>query len=395
MLKIESVRATPVNIPLEVPFLFGVGTYPGDTKVVIEVFTDQGLVGLGEAPSPECADLINRQLGPALAGLDPLDLQACERACVPDLQVMPNTGDSTVLRAFGGIEIALWDIRGKAFGLPVYMLLGGAFRKAIPFTEYFSFRRRVGRVGGERTADEVAAYCAQMKDEHGSTMFEGKLQLGDPGLEIRSVRAIREAIGEESLLRLDGNMSWSMTTARRILAEIEPYNVRNYEDPVAGFDNMAKLRQHSRISFSTHTVDLQRAVRLGVPDAFVTNLAVLGGIARAQRFIGACEAMGIGWWCFSGETGIGIAAYLHLIAATPAAREPGQCILHWQRDDVIEEGPFNPKNNVVAVPEGPGLGVTLSPSRLKRCHERFLQEGPYNYFRDPEAPGRYRRLPLH
>ncbi len=393
-MKITGVRATPVNIPLEVPFLFSVGIYPGDTKVVVEVLTDEGVTGLGEAPSPECAQVINEKLAPALVGLDPLDIQSCERACVPDLQVMPNTGDSTVLRAFGGIEIGLWDIRGKAFRQPLYMLLGGAFRKQIPFAEYFAFRQSRADIGGERSAEDIAEYCARMKDLHGSTMFEGKLQLGDPSLEIESVKAIRRAIGEKSLLRLDGNMSWSLPTARRILAEIEPYNVRSYEDPVASLEAMAKLRQHSSISFSTHTVDLQKAVRLGVPDFFVTNFAVLGGIARATRFIAACEKMGIGWWCFSGETGIGISAYLHLIAATPSITEPGQCILHWQTDDVIEEGPFNPKNNTVDVPEGYGLGVTLSPGRLKRCHERFLREGPYNYFRSSDDPTRYRRLPL-
>jgi glucarate dehydratase len=394
-MKITEVRATPVNIPLRVPFLFSVGTYPGDTKVVIEITTDEGITGLGEAPSPECAAVINQLIGPALVGLNPLDIQACERACLPDLRVMPNTGDSTLLRSFGGVEIGLWDIRGKAFRQPLYMLLGGAFRKRIPFAEYFAFRERNNGSGGERTAQEVAEYCARMKDEHGSTMFEGKLQLGDPNLEIRSVKAIRAAIGDAALLRLDGNMSWSLPTARRILAEIEPYNVRNYEDPVASLEAMAKLRAHSSISFSTHTVDLQKAVRLGVPDFFVTNFAVLGGISRAIRFIAACESMGIGWWCFSGETGIGVAAYLHLIASTPSITEPGQCILHWQADDVIEEGPFDPKNDVVAVPEGHGLGVTLSPEKLKRCHERFLLEGPYNYFRDPDDPGRYRRLPLH
>src|SRR3989338_5874940 len=97
----------------------------------------------------------------------------------------------------------------------------------------------------------------------------------------------------------------------------------------------------------------------------------------------------------NGETGVGVAAYLHLIAATQWIHEPGQCILHWQTDDVIEEGPFNPKNNVVAVPEKPGLGVTLSQSRLKRCHERFLKDGAYNYYFDPDAPGKYRRMPLH
>jgi glucarate dehydratase len=394
-MKITGVRATPVNIPLEVPFLFSVGMYPGDTKVVIEVFTDEGIVGLGEAPSPECAALINSHLGPALVGHDPLDIQACERACVPDLQVMPNTGDSTLLRSFGGIELGLWDIRGKAFDKPLYLLLGGAFRKDVPFAEYFAFRHERNGIGGESTPEQVAEYCARMQQVHGSTMFEGKLQLGDPRIEIRSVQAIRKAIGEGSLLRLDGNMSWSLPTARRILQEIEPYNVRSYEDPVATLEAMAKLRQHSSISFSTHTVDLPKAVRLGVPDYFVTNLAVLGGLSRAQRFIAACERMGVGWWCFAGETGIGIAAYLHLIAATPSVSEPGQCILHWQTDDVIEEGPFNPKRNVVRVPEGPGLGVTLSAARLKRCHERFLQEGAYNYFLDPAAPGQYRRLPLH
>lgn len=394
-MKITGVRATPVNIPLEAPFIFAVGTYPGDTKVIVEVFTDEGLVGLGEAPSPECADLINKHLSERLIGADPLDLQYCERACVPDLQVMPNTGDSTLLRSFGGIEIALWDIRGRAFGQPLYLLLGGAFRKDIPFAEYFAFRERRNGIGGESTPGEIADYCARMQAEHGSTMFEGKLQLGDPRIEIASVKAIREAIGEDSLLRLDGNMSWSIPTARRILHEIEPYDVRSYEDPTATLEGMAKLRQHSSISFSTHTVDLQKAVRLGVPDFFVTNFAVLGGISRAVKFIAACERMGIGWWCFSGETGIGIAAYLHLIAATPSVTEPGQCILHWQTDDVIEEGPFNPKNNVVRVPEGPGLGVTLSQARLKRCHERFLQEGPYNFFRDPSCPSQYRRLPLH
>ncbi len=394
-MKIRGIKATPVNIPLFVPFLFGVGTYPGDTKVVIEVSTDEGLIGLGEAPSPDCAAVINDRLGPALVGRDPIDIQSCERACVPDMQVMPNTGDSSLLRSFGGIEIALWDIRGKAFGLPLYMLLGGAARKQIPFAEYFAFRQEKGAIGGERTADEVAAYCARMKDEHGSTFFEGKLQLGDPSLEIRSVKAIREAIGPDSLLRLDANMSWSLPTARRILREIEPYDVRNYEDPAASFEHMAKLRQHSSISFSTHTIDLPKAVRLGVPDAFVSNLAVHGGLSRTMRFVAACERMGIGFWTFSGETGIGIAAYLHLIAATQWISEPGQCILHWQTDDVIEEGPFCPKNNVVRVPEGPGLGVTLAPDRLRRCHERFLQEGAYDYFRDPDAPGQYRRLPLH
>ena len=164
---------------------------------------------------------------------------------------------------------------------------------------------------------------------------------------------------------------------------------------MGSFFDFEKLRQHSAIPFSSHVLDLRLAVRLGVPDSFVANMTLLGGIARTLKFIAACEEMGHGFWCFSGETGVGSAAYLHVVAATRHIHEPSQSLFRFQTDDVIEEGPFKPKNNVLPVPEGPGLGVTLSPKAMRRCHERFLKEGPYDAYRDPSHPGRYIRLPLN
>src|SRR3954469_25164387 len=140
-----------------------------------------------------------------------------------------------------------------------------------------------------------------MREAHGSTYFEGKLILGDPLLEIRTVRLLREALGSEAVIRLDSNMQWSLTTARRVLRELEPYDVRNYEDPVATFEEMAELRRHSAIPFSSHVPDLRRATALGVPDTIVANFAVWGGLNRAIRFTGAWEAMGVGFWVYSGE----------------------------------------------------------------------------------------------
>jgi glucarate dehydratase len=85
---------------------------------------------------------------------------------------------------------------------------------------------------------------------------------------------------------------------------------------------------------------------------------------------------------------------MHVVAATQWIQEPSQTLFRWQTDDVIEEGPFRPKNGVVAVPEGPGLGVTLSRQKLKYGHQQFLDEGPVDHYSDPLVPGRYRRLPL-
>jgi glucarate dehydratase len=393
-MKITAIRATPVNIPLEVPFFWSVGTYPGTSKVVVEILTDDGLIGLGEAPSPSCAPVITDAMAPKLMGADVFDIEACERLCVPDTKADANTADRTALRAFGGIEMALWDLRGKAWDQPLYKLLGGAVRKEIPFTEYFAYRQQRDGVGGESTPAQVAAYCAKMRELHGSTYFEGKNPPGDPQATIEVVKEVRRAVGDDAMVRLDANMGFSVSAARRVLAGIEPYDLDNFEDPVATFHEMARLRRHSRIPFSSHVPDLRLAVQLGVPDSIVLNLTQLGGISRTLKFVAACEEMGVDVWCYSGDSGIASAAYLHVVAATQHMHRPSQSLFRWQTDDVTEQGPFKPERNVIPVPEGPGLGVTLSPTGLDRCHERYVEQGAYDEFYNPSHPGRYARLPL-
>jgi glucarate dehydratase len=386
--RITGLKATPVNIPLEAQLWWTGGLYPGTSKVIVEIRTDVGLTGLGEAPSTDVLRTIE-QMGERLAGENPLDIAACESRCVPPWQIVQNTDDSSVVKAFGAIEIGLWDLRGKAWNQPLCNLLGGKVRDQIPFTEYFGFRQ-----GLEETPEAVVDHCLAMHGAYGSTMFEGKLILGDPLLEIRTVRLLREALGPEAMIRLDSNMQWSLPTAIRILREIEPYDIRNYEDPVGSFEEMAALRRHSAIPFSTHVPDLRRAVALGTPDTIVVNFAVLGGIARAIRFIGACEAMGVGFWCYSGDTGVCTAAYLHVSAAMPWISEPSQSLFRWQAGDVIEGGPFRQRDNVIQVPEGPGLGVVLDHEALAHWHHHFVDHGPIDHFHDPARPGRFRRLPL-
>ena len=393
-MKIEKIEAIPVNIPLEAPYLWSGGASSGFTKVIVKVFTDDGLVGLGEAPSAACLPVIVEELAPKLVGCDPLDLARCTRLCLPEVRALSMMEERTVVKAFGGLEIALWDLKGKAWQKPLYLLLGGAHRTEVAFCEYFAPRLRQGSVGGESSPGEIASYCATMQEQHGSTFFEGKCFSGDPHTTIQMVREVREAVGERAVIRLDANMGFTLASARHLLSRVEDYNLANIEDPVLDLSTMAKLREHTWIPFSTHSADLPLAVRLGVPDAFVLNLSALGGISRTLTFISACEEMGLDFWFYSGDAGIMTAAYLHVGAALAHIHLPSQSLGRWQTDDVIEEGIFRAKDNVIPVPDGPGLGVHLSESALQRCHQRFLDEGPYDHYYNPTHPGRHIRLPV-
>jgi glucarate dehydratase len=374
--RIRRVRATPVNLPFVAPYRFAYGSTASLTKTIVEVETDEGLVGLGEGADGDTSGLIET-LGERLVGLDPLDLNQCESRCVPAMSYAPWDNLTALRRAFGAIEIALWDVRARAAGVPLHMLFGGAVRTRIPLTEYFAFRLPGADEPGEVTAVDVARYCARMIEQHDAAGFEGKIGVESLSEEVRMVREVRAAIGDERLLRLDANGAFTVATALDYWRHIERFNIRTLEDPVDTLHEMQRLRPHMACTFSTHNADLRTALDLGVPDAFVCNLVELGGIRRTVDFVRACEMFGIGFWFHSQEAGVATAAYLQLSAALEPIREPSQTLLRWLADDVTAEGPPSPRGGYVDVPDGPGLGVTLDPTALRRCHQRYLDEGAF------------------
>ena len=374
-MKISAIRATTVNIPFTAPYRFSYGSTASLTKTVIEAETEDGVVGLGEcAEGDRAADVV--AAGSKLIGLDVRQLNEAERRIVPGMRYTPWGNVLAARRLFGGIEMAMWDARGKTEGLPLHMLLGGAVRTEIPHTEYFSYRYPGPRDPGESSPLEIARYCARMIEHHGADIFEGKMSTVGLSEELEMVREVRAAIGDRPL-RLDANYGWTMPTAREALKRLEPYNIQWFEDPAETYEELAELRKHSAVSFSVHVIDLPKAVRLGCPETIVTNINEHGGIRKTVEFIRSCEAFNVGFRFHSGETGVASAAYLQLTAAIEHVREASQTLFRWYADDVIEGGPFELKNGVVKLPDGPGLGVTLDPVALKRCHERFLAEGPF------------------
>ncbi|OWK22472.1 hypothetical protein AJ88_10105 [Mesorhizobium amorphae CCBAU 01583] len=111
--------------------------------------------------------------------------------------------------------MALWDLRGKAWKQPLYQLLGGAVRKDIPFTDYFSLRGDGPKVKGEKTPEEVADYCVELHETHGTTFFEGKFSTQDAKISLRMIELIRRKLGDDVMIRIDSNQAYSLATARR------------------------------------------------------------------------------------------------------------------------------------------------------------------------------------
>lgn len=377
---IAQIEAWPVNVPLEATYLMAPGTYPGMSRTVVRLTTIDGLVGLGESPSPHDATDVY-DLAPSLVGRDADAVRA--ELGRHELPAAPARGDGRVLvcDALAGVEIALWDIAGREAREPVHVLLGGAVRTEIPLTEYFAYRP-----GREERPEDVAAFCARMVDEHDSPWFEGKVAVRPLDEDVRLVRAVREAIGSERVLRLDANMGWRLKTAERALGRLAEYDVANVEEPVSSFAELAELRRSSPIPFSAHAPDLAGAAALGVPESLVLGLAACGGVEGTRRFAAACDKAGIGFWFYGGDLGIATAASLHVAAATASLDLPSQSLLRWYGDDVIAEGPFAPERGTVPVPVGPGLGVTLDEQALRRAVERYARDGEYHLYSAPPLP---------
>lgn len=374
-MKIRSIRATPVNIPLRAPYRFSYGSIQSLTKTVIELVTEDGVCGLGECADGDRSTEVTR-MGERLIGHDIRDVGTAYRRCVPGMSYTPWGNVAGDRRIFGSIEMAMWDARGRTEGVSLSRLLGGAVRSEIALTEYFSYRWPGADDPGEATPVEVARFCACMIEEHDAREFEGKVGTVDLREEIRMVAEVRAAIGDRPM-QLDANGKWTLPTARQALHKLLPYGIAWFEEPCEDYEEMAALRKNFDVSFSTHKVDLPKAARLGCPDAIVTNINELGGIRGTMEFIAACATMGVGFRFHSGETGIASAAYLHVSAAAEHVRGASQTLFRWYGDDVTEGGPFVPKGGVVKVPQGPGLGVTLDPVALRRCHERYLSEGSF------------------
>ena len=370
MSTITRITATPVNVPMVAPYRFSFGSLGSFTSTLVEVTDSDGVVGIGETPHGDLSAMVDT-LGRRLVGLPVEALNEHERRCIARTGFSLWDDAAAERRAFGGIELALWDLRARRAGVPLVDLLGGRVRDEVAFTEYFALRD-----GREATPADVVEYCERMAADFDSPLFEGKLGVLPVEQELQMVGDLVGALGRGALHRLDANGVYTVPTARRVCHRLAELGVGWLEDPCRTLDETARLRADGvTVSFSTHEPALVSAAQRGVPDGICIDIAELGGLRRTQDFLRACAALGVDFWCYSGDAGVMTAAYLHLTAAEPTMIRAHQSLFRFTADVAIAEGHYSPRGGVLPVPDGTGLGVHLDPAAVRRLHERYRSEG--------------------
>ena len=391
-MKITDIRATTVTVPLEAPLRHANGCHWGRfVRTIVEVETDNGLIGLGEmGGGGESAEAVFRAMKSYLVGHDPARIEEMRFLIANPTASLYNNRTQVL----ASLEFACLDILGKAWGVPVYDILGGRLRDRVPFASYCFFRYPDPRTGeGEvRTIDQVVENARALKHRYGFTTHKMKAGVFPPDYELQAFRALAAAFPEDAV-RFDCNGAWSTEQAIRFGQAIEDLRNDYLEDPVFGMNGMRRVRQMVRIPLATNTVvvnfeQLAANILDTAVDVILLDTTFWGGIKPCVKAAGVCETFQIGVAVHSsGELGIQLATMLHLGAVIPNLSFAADAHYHHLRDDIIDGGLMPYENGAIRVPDKPGLGVTLNREKLREYAELYQRLGGYPYDQDPGRPG--------
>ncbi|MGP9798845.1 mandelate racemase/muconate lactonizing enzyme family protein [Halomonas sp. 86] len=376
-MRITRIQAVPVSyrVPEGHNVTLGIGRAVKRDAVLVKIETDEGIVGWGEAHHGRCpgaiAKLIDTTISELVTGMDALDAVAVWQRIYRMQLASHGMGVAAVL-ALSGIDIALWDIRGKVSGLPIYQLLGGG-RKAMPA---YAGGISLGWQDTASLVEEAQSYVAQ-----GYQAL--KLRVGDtPKRDIVRARAVRDAVGNDINILVDANTGYTLDDVRRVMPAYEELAIGWLEEPFPPHDyrsyiNAATLgtvplaageNHYTRFEFIRLVED--NAIRFAQPD-----ISKAGGITETQRIAALTSAWKIPLHPHTSATGINMAATLHLLAALDnSGYFEADVARHNPFRDEISGKPYEiDANGCVQPPSGPGLGIEVDEEFIK-AHP--LIEGP-------------------
>ena len=387
-MKIVKLEAFPTRVPYKHPELSSVVARGGVTDVIVKLTADNGIVGWGECTRAADAagiDSAVRAMTPFVLGRDPWDKEAIMRDLyVPALwEFQPMTGNF----AYAGIDMALWDICGKACGQPLYRLFGGALREEVNYFYYMAW------------GDE-ASIEAQGRDgiARGYTVFYLKVGV-DFEAETAMLETLRRTIGPARKIRIDVNQAWSMPEAvHRLTAWHEAFDLDFVEAPVSidPIENFLELKGRVTVPLCVNeglwrTADAYRIIKSRCADYLCFSSYWVGSLTRFHALVNVAHMEG--WLVCKhthGELGLTAAAGQHMMLAAPNACDGHQQTAQIMADDIVSQPlPIAEGPNWGRI-EGPGLGVTVDEDKLMTCHEAYLSQGEFLPYGD--RPGRTDRI---
>jgi glucarate dehydratase len=401
-MKIIDLKVTPVFVPMRHPLRWSFGIETGMTRVIVELLTDEGLVGLGESNGGAQLAAAILDARPYIVGLDPLEAaRVAKRFAVYRITSEQLARAAQLKLAGAALEMACWDLAGKQLGKRCGDLWGGIEKEQVEFAAYVFYR--YFSVEEERDYSDpqfVAEYALELCERHGFRDVKLKNGVLDPPLEVDTVRRIRELGGDRIRnIRIDPNQAWSVETSIRTLRALDAYDIEFCEDPTWGIEGMGLVRRDTHIPLATNMCcisfeQIPLVVRTRALDIILGDMHFWGGPTALLQLAKICETFNLGLSLHSDrELGISTAAIVHLAAAQPMVSHAIDSHLPEQTGDVVTE-PFVFRDGCLQVPEGPGLGVELDPDALERYHRLYLERGDADEFHDQRRAGWTPYLPL-
>ena len=372
-MKIAAVNTYVLSADLETPFAYSQAWYATRMALIVEVVADHGLSGFGEVYGPPRPNRgVVEAYAPLLVGEDPFAIERHWQRLYNHLRDHGQRG--LAIQALSGIDIALWDLKGKALGLPVHVLMGGPIRERVRAYATGLYRR--DRPDHEAyLREEAASYV-----EAGFTAMKLKTGWG-VAEDVRLTRALRDEIGGEVELMVDANHAYDAVDALAYVRKVEDLDIGWFEEPVApeDYDGYREVKAGGTIPvaggecsftrFGFRRLLGERLVDIAQPDT-----CAAGGLSECKKIADMASAYGVRYVPHCWGTGIARAAALQLLAVLPHnppglfATEPlleFDMSEHPIRDAVTTE-PIVQEDGFVRVPTGPGLGIEVDRATLER-----------------------------
>ena len=398
---IREMKITPIALS-DPPLLNAVGLHaPFALRSIVELVSDDGICGWSESPGGERIRAALEQAREIVIGQDAFQLntifsQIKQFNMADDRGKMPWDQRQWV-HAQSAIEVACFDMIGKAFERPVVDLLGGKCRDRVPFAAYLFYKHEgaggnlgfgidesavgwdAARQQAALDADGIVDQARAMVAHFGFQSIKLKGGVFDPALEVEAMFALRKAFGENTPLRLDPNGVWSVETAIKWGKKLEGV-LEYYEDPVHGQENMAKVGSAVNLPMATNMCttsfeDLPGSVKYHSEDIILSDHHFWGGFRPSLELARFCAAFERQLSMHSNShIGISLAAMVHMAAAVPNLDYACDTHYPWQYEEVVAD-PLRFEDGSIVVPSAAGLGISVDRDALERLHQQYLSCG--------------------